>query len=328
MSNTADPTPGALSPTALGIQAALISGDPGLAYSLVSRLMEEGVAFDQILFDVLAPLQHDIGTRWLQAEYRIADEHAASAAVETLLALFAGTFETPAEGTHVVVSCAEGEDHSLPARMVAAYLIYLGWRVTFLGATLPAADLGAFLDEHQPAALLLSCTAHGNLLGARACIKAAHRAGVPVIAGGFAFGANSHRAEALGADGWVPDPRQLEHLLDSWDPDLAAAEAKVLTDEDAIMLADALPGLIETAVTEELGGVSVAPTRADLSLLGESLTAAVLLNDRSLIDDFVTWHQTRHQAHTDVLPTNSLLGTLSKCLPSSATRAQAMLARR
>ncbi len=173
MTQIADESPAAQSAATLGIQAALLAGDPGLAYGLISELMAEGVSFDQLLFEVLAPLQRDVGTRWLRSDYRIAEEHAASAAVETVVALLAGAFDMPDDGLHVVVACAEGDDHSLPARMVAAYLTYLGWRVTFLGATLPAHDLTAYLGDEQPAAPLLSCTSTANLIGARAPLSGA-----------------------------------------------------------------------------------------------------------------------------------------------------------
>ena len=112
--------------------------------------MDEGVPFDAVLFDYLGPVQREVGSRWQQADYRIAEEHAASTTTETVIALLAGSFDMDEAAPHVVVACAQGDTHSLPARMVSAYLTYLGWRVTFLGATLPAADLGAFLADEQP----------------------------------------------------------------------------------------------------------------------------------------------------------------------------------
>jgi methanogenic corrinoid protein MtbC1 len=321
----ADRAFGVQSLEALGIQSALLEGDAGLAYRLVSDLMADGVSFDQILFDVLAPLQRDVGARWLRADYRIAEEHAASAAVETVVALLAGSFDMPEEGTHVVVACAEGDNHSLPARMVAAYLTYLGWRVTFLGATLPADDLGAYLAEERPAALLLSCTATPNLLGARACIQAAHAAGVPVIAGGRAFGTDPARSRAVGADEWVGDPRRLDVLLEGWDPDIAAAEASALTDEEARDLSAALRGCVETAVATDLGGASVATTRSDLLLLGATLVSAVLTDDASLVHEVLEWHRLRRSARDDLMPADDLVELLATHLPASATRAREML---
>jgi methanogenic corrinoid protein MtbC1 len=326
VSSPSDSSPGDPGSFDLGIQAALLDGDAGLAYRLVSDLMAQGVSFDKVLFDVLAPLQRDVGTRWLQADYRIAEEHAASAAVETVVALLAGSFDMPADATHVVVACAEGDDHSLPARMVAAYLSYLGWRVTFLGGTLPALDLGAFLADEPPTALVLSCAATPNLPGARASIAAAHAAGVPVVAGGRAFGHDASRALAVGADRWLADPRELESLFAGWSPDIESSEATALRSPEAAALSETLPGLIAAASAGNPGDVSPASLRADLQLLGKTLIAAVLVDDSLIIEEFVAWHRTRFGAHDDVIPTNDLIDLMTVHLPDASPQARAMLA--
>ena len=323
MARSPDAAPERHSLASLGIQTALLEGDPALAFGMVADLMAEGMPFERILFDVL---ERDVGASWLQADYRIAEEHASSAAMETVVALLAGSFDMPEEGTHAVVACAEGDDHSLPARMVAAYLAYLGWRVTFLGATLPADDLGGFLADEQPDALLLSGTTTPNLTGARACVRAAHAAGVPVIAGGRAFGGDGSRAAAVGADLWIGDARDLDHALDGWAPDIAATEAAAAPDAEPVELAETLPGLIEGAVAQDPGTATIGSVRADLRLLGNTLAAAVLVDDAEIVSDHLAWHRVRHGAHQDVIATDDLVRTLHGALPDWAVRAREMLA--
>ena len=324
MTQLADESPAAQSAASLGIQAALLAGDPGLAYGLISELMGDGVSFDQLLFEVLAPLQRDVGTRWLRADYRIAEEHASSAAVETVVALLSGSFDMPDDGLHVVVACAEGDDHSLPARMVAAYLTYLGWRVTFLGATLPAHDLTAYLTDERPAALLLSCTSTANLLGARAGVRGAHEAGIPVVAGGRAFGNDASRARAIGADEWVGDPKMLDLIGESaWD--IAAAESQALPDDEATALAETVPALVEAAIAAEPLDVSVTSAREDLLLLGRTLAAAVLVDDPTVLDEVLEWHRLRNRTQTDVMPTDELIARFVAQLPAAAPKAREML---
>ena len=324
MTQLADESPAAQNAASLGIQSALLAGDPGLAYGLISELMADGVSFDQLLFEVLAPLQRDVGTRWLRADYRIAEEHASSAAVETVVALLAGSFDMPEDGLHVVVACAEGDDHSLPARMVAAYLTYLGWRVTFLGATLPAHDLTAYLTDERPEALLLSCTSTANLIGARACVRGAHQAGIPVVAGGRAFGADASRARAVGADEWIGDPKMLDLIGEStWD--IAAAESQALADDDALALAESVPALVEAAIAAEPLEVSVTSARDDLLLLGRTLAAAVLVDDGTLLDELLEWHRLRHRTQGDVMPTDEMVARLTAQLPDEASKARDLL---
>lgn len=57
-------------------------------------------------------------------------------------------------------------------------------RVTVLGPSMPADQLGRRLEAGDVDVLALSCTLPTNLLGAARCVIAAHRVGVPVIAGG------------------------------------------------------------------------------------------------------------------------------------------------
>lgn len=311
----------------LGIRSALLAGDPGLAYALISDLMADGTPMDDILFDVLAPIQRDLGARWLETDYRIAQEHAASATTETVVSLLAGSFDMPLDGTHVVIACAEGESHSLPARMVAALLAYAGMRPTFLGATLPADDLGAYLADEAPAALVLSCTAVHNLLGARDCVRAAHAAGVPVLAGGRAFGMDRTRSDRIGADEWVMDPRTIPELVESWSPDIEAAEARATGETEARELEALLPGLVERIIESSDHEVAVVSLRNDLSLLGRTLVAAVLVDDPSVLEHFFEYHEALHERHDNIIDTDTLVTLLLGALPAGATTARRLLTR-
>jgi methanogenic corrinoid protein MtbC1 len=212
----------------LAILSAVTEGDVGTAFHLVRGLMDDGIGFDEILFNLLAPVQSELGRRWIQGDYLIPEEHAATTAVETLVASLTGFFDLPEDGTPVIVSCAEGESHALPGRMITAHLLFMGWRATFLGPGVPADELGTYLRDLQPEALLLTASITANLRGARASIAAAHNAGVPVLAGGQAFGPDDRLARALGADGWTADPRNIPTVLRSWNPDIAAAERDAL----------------------------------------------------------------------------------------------------
>ena len=74
--------------------AALVDGDVPLAYRLALELLGYGVPFDDIVNDVLAPVQAELGRRWAVGDLGVADEHAASAAVEDLLVRLGATAET------------------------------------------------------------------------------------------------------------------------------------------------------------------------------------------------------------------------------------------
>ena len=63
----------------LAMLAALVNGDVPLAYRIAVELLAHGVPFDDIVIDVLTPVQAELGRRWATGDLGVADEHAASA---------------------------------------------------------------------------------------------------------------------------------------------------------------------------------------------------------------------------------------------------------
>jgi methanogenic corrinoid protein MtbC1 len=284
-------------PVRLAILVAAVGGDAGAAYGRVSELLGLGVSFPDILFGVLAPLEAEVGRRWQQGDFSISEEHAVTATLETVVALLAGSFDSAPDARRVVVACAEGDVHSLAARMIAAHLVFLGWRVNFLGPSQPADDLGAYLRENPPEALVLSCTVAAALPGARASIRAAHAAGVPVLAGGHGFGADGRRARALGADAWAADPREIDALLCTWQPDPAGAERGARSGgEDDQSLLRRRAAVLARAERDLVSSGSALPTadvRAHLEFLFDSLAASVLLDDVEVVAESAAWQRAR-----------------------------------
>ena len=285
-----------ISSVRLAVTSALIDGDPGAAFHMVKGLMEQGVPFDVVLFDVVAVAHADFGTRWKDGDYRIADEHAASGAVETLVAMLAGSFDLPEDGDYIVVAAAEGDHHSLPARMASAYLLALGYRVRYLGSNMDAADLTGYLAEEAPKALLLSCAMPTLLPGARASIRAAHEAGTPVLAGGAGFGPGGVWAYPVGADAWVASPREVDEVLASWEPDIEVAEMAVPAPPEELDAISRQRREVLAAAATRSGGL---PRRLqhEQELLLSAVEAALLVDDHSVVADFAAWQSSLLASH-------------------------------
>jgi len=287
---------GAISSVRLAVTTALIDGDPGIAFHMVQNLMEQGIPFDVVLFNVIAAAHADFGTRWQKGDYRIADEHAATGAVETLVAMLAGSFDLPETGVHVVVAAAEGDHHSLPARYTSALLLSLGYRVRYLGANMDATDLAGYLADETPDALILSCAMPTLLPGARASVRAAHNAGIPVLAGGAGFGPDGTWAYAVGADAWVDSPREVDDVLTSWEPDIGVAEQLVPAPPPELgSISDHRQEVLALA-----GGLLNEPPRrlrGELDLLLAAVEAALLVDDPTLITHFIAWQGSLLSSH-------------------------------
>lgn len=274
--------------------AAVAAVDAAEASGIVLDMLDAGTAAESITTQVLAPAQVRVGQLWEQGSWSVADEHAATAVTETAFsALYAATARRGGgKGPHIVVACAEGEWHTLPARMAALAGASSGRRVTVLGPSMPADHLGRRLAAGDVDVLALSCTLPSNLLGAARCVQAAHEAGVPVLAGGRAFGTSAKRALAIGADAWSADARALA------EPPPALTGRRTVIPPEAVMLHAVDDGTIAVAHDRIVAAfprlASMTPfqeahTREDLRWMTRFTGAAVLTGDGSVLDELLTW---------------------------------------
>lgn len=286
----------------LAVTSAALAGDAGGLYNIVSRLLGDGVSFDRVLFEFLIPVERDLGTRWQQGDYLVSEEHAATAAIETVISLLAGSFDQPDDAQRVVVATTEGDDHSLAPRAIAAHLLFLGYRTLFLGANVPASDLAEYLESEEADALVLSCTMSTHLPGARAIIAGSHRAGVPVLAGGKGFGAEGQWAMDLGADAWVGSLPEVAETLETWNPDPARSESAAMSpDDDLQSLIDQWPVVVARARASmpenSIPSSKNARALSELRLALDSTISGVLVDDRSVIEDMLAWQRVTLPIH-------------------------------
>jgi diguanylate cyclase (GGDEF)-like protein/PAS domain S-box-containing protein len=265
------------------------------AVARVAGLRAAGFPVSQIVDDLLAPALVEFGRRWHHAGATVADEHAATAVVEAALAVAVSSSSgpsTPGSGTNVVMICPEGEWHSLPARMASEVMRAAGIDVIFLGASLPAAALSHFLTEHRPTALAVSCTLPANLLGAARCVVAGHDAGVPVLVGGAAFGPDSRRALAIGADAHFVRVLDALPLLVSWTRQKPLLRTTPSWDEESLTAERRLP---ELAAQAQDGLVQRSPegplprTQDNLKHVLGFAAASHLVDDPTVLSDFTAW---------------------------------------
>jgi methanogenic corrinoid protein MtbC1 len=197
------------------LDAAVAGGDVDGALTLVDDLLDEGLDPLDVV-DVIAAVQKRVGERWQSAEWSVAQEHAATAvatsALESVRRISRGV--VPERG-RIVIACAEHEWHALPAMLVSAALRSRGWHVTLLGASTPTARLNRYLQDLGPDITAVSCSVASGLPHSRAFIEASTTAGIPVLAGGAAFGPDARRAAALGATAWAPDARTAVEVVET-----------------------------------------------------------------------------------------------------------------
>jgi MerR family transcriptional regulator, light-induced transcriptional regulator len=193
--------------------AALMAGDATRARWLVDQAVEEGMPVRDVYLAVLAPALEEVGERWAAGELTVAHEHYSVAVTQGILGVLAPHIRVaPTSGRLAVVACTPGELHALGAQMVADFLEGEGWEVLSLGASAPAPDLAALVDDERPDVVALSTAVANNLEGAASALEMLHTLDEPpfVAVGGRAWRALADdRREALGADAVFADPREL-----------------------------------------------------------------------------------------------------------------------
>ncbi|WP_433081559.1 cobalamin B12-binding domain-containing protein [Dactylosporangium sp. CA-052675] len=273
----------------------LADRDAPAALRLCTELVEAGRSPVDVLLDVVAPAQQEVGRRWAAGEWTVAHEHAATAISESVaLALGARIPQPhPARG-HVVLACAEREWHGLPARLVGFALQEAGWRTTFLGASTPPNQFARFLDDVDADAVAISCSVAAALPAARRMIDASRETGLPVLVGGGAFGRDDTRAKALGATAWAPDARAAVRALESITPPPAgpSVHRRAGIDEHAelvLRFAEFRDSARRrwAAVIGEDAATPLADDALDHAL--HSLSAALLTDDSRLLREADEW---------------------------------------
>lgn len=320
-----------LSSARLALTAAALAGDSGGLYAIVSKLLGDGLPFERVLFDLLISAERDLGSRWEQGDYLVTEEHAATAAMETVISLLGGAFDQPENGAKIVIATAEGDDHSLPARALSAHLAFLGYRALFLGANVPASDLTEYLESESPEALALSCSMSTHLPGARAMIAASHRARVPVLAGGRGFGTEGQWATALGADAWAGRLEEAADILETWNPDPGRSESLARQPDNEVgRLIDEWPAIVGAARSQMTGAAVLAHKNvrllAEIGLALDSVIASMLVDDSDLTREMLVWQRNTLPKHgLDVHP--EMIEALERSLEGISVRAARVLER-
>jgi methanogenic corrinoid protein MtbC1 len=283
-------------PNVSDLVALLEQRDREQAIAEVEPLYERTGRVEEVI-ELLAATQREVGRRWQTNQWNVAQEHSATAIVDTALAVIVEHAVTPVTGAEVVVACAEGEWHVLPARMFAEQLRLAGFAPTFLGGSTPGGHLERFLAEVDPAALCISCSVPIFLPGAARSIEAGHAAGIPVLVGGAGFGTDERRAAALGADAWASHGYMAAALLVKGVTVRRPAQP-VAGRQDALALAAQRPDLVDAAMQRlqvqypPVAGYNahqLARTEEDLDYILQYVEASLLTRDERIIDEFVPW---------------------------------------
>ncbi|MDX3188025.1 cobalamin-dependent protein [Streptomyces sp. MN03-5084-2B] len=283
---------------------AVTVGDEYAAGDIVVRALGDGTDPEAVLLDVIGAVQRRVGGEWAANRLSVAQEHAATAINDRVIATFGHVLKRPEPHLgRITVACVDGEWHAMPARLLAEVLRLRGFHVDYLGAQVPAPHLVAHLHRTGPDAVALSGSLATRLPTAHATITACQAAATPVIAGGAAFGPDGRYARLLGAEAWAPDaraaadrlteplprPYAAHQPLDAL-PHLADQEYTLVTRSSGRLVKAVLAGLEERIpAMRAYTDLQRQYTAEDLAHIVEFLATALYVGDGELFTGFLTW---------------------------------------
>ncbi|MGP3753178.1 cobalamin B12-binding domain-containing protein [Streptomyces sp. IBSNAI001] len=315
--------------------AAVTDRDEHAAASVVLTALDDGVDAESVLLDVIAPVQARVGTEWAANRLSVAQEHAASAIAERVIAALAHhpAVRTAPRLGRVTVACVDQEWHVLPARLLAEVLTLRGWQVDFLGAQVPTPHLVGHLHSNGADVVALSSSIPTRLPTAHAAITACQAVGVPVLAGGAAFGPDGRHARRLGADAWEPDARSAARRIADGIAVPAAGRQQIddlphLGDQEYTLVVRSRPQLVRevlaqletrfpasAAYTEE----QREHTAQDIAHVVDYLGVALYMDDDELFTGFLAWTagilEARRVPAASLRPVLDVLGAELKDFP-------------
>ena len=111
---------------------------------------------ERFVDEVVGRVLDEVGKRWHSGTISPAHEHVASNTMRRVLTWVADAYEVVPDAPRMVVATPAGEMHELGAMSVAAAAVSEGWRVVYLGASLPARDISDAAAQVGARAVALS----------------------------------------------------------------------------------------------------------------------------------------------------------------------------
>jgi len=155
-----------------------------------------------LLERVVGPLAQRIGDLWRDGTLTAAHEHMATAVIKNFLAKNSRPYAPDGTAPVLVVGTPPGQLHELGAVMAASGAGDLGWRVVYLGTSLPAAEIAGAAVRQSARAVALSIVYPEDdpaMAGELASLRSYLPPDTAVIVGGRAAEAYDTTLKMIGA---------------------------------------------------------------------------------------------------------------------------------
>jgi MerR family transcriptional regulator, light-induced transcriptional regulator len=178
---------------------ALLNGHDQAAFQILEEIVLVRPPLGDVYLNLITPALVGIGQLWCDGKISVGLEKLASHLVLKHMERLRGMYSSDGQGLprRILVSCVEGEQHCIGARMVADLFLIEGWSVDFLGADVPTSALLETIKIRQPQLVALSVRTLIGLEHASRVLDELGTDGPKILLGG----------QAIIRNGWPQDGR-------------------------------------------------------------------------------------------------------------------------
>lgn len=174
------------------------------AKKLESILLNASAKFTQpiLIEELIVPLVYKIGDLWHSGEIRVANEHLASSIVRSFLLNLLESYSISDSAPTMISATPRGQEHELGALIAGVVAASSGWKVIYLGASLPAEEISAVVSHLNARVVALSIVYPNDDPHLKRELKKLHQllpAGVSMIVGGRAANGYLDVLDEIGA---------------------------------------------------------------------------------------------------------------------------------
>lgn len=203
--------------------------DPSVAIDYVRHLMANGVPFQDVLLELMAPAARVLGERWEQDQASFVEVALGVARMHRILREFDGVpshlWSDAGFGRHALLLPAPGELHSFGLRLVQEFLLRESWTVT----NQPVAtveELGDLVAYEFYDIVGLSLSGQTNVQAFMDSIRMIRQKSknkhVKIIVGGHLFVERPELIESCGSDAYAVDAPATVTIVNGWANQLSA----------------------------------------------------------------------------------------------------------
>jgi DNA-binding transcriptional MerR regulator/methylmalonyl-CoA mutase cobalamin-binding subunit len=157
---------------------------------------------ERALEEVAAPVLTEVGDRWQAGDMSIAHEHLVSAVIRQVVGALLQSASDDPDRPLALFATPAGERHEFGALMAAVIAATRGWRILYLGADIPAADIARAALRHRPRLVAVSVVSRDlgrQLAGELSELREALPSEATLVVGGRGFARHDSLPHELGA---------------------------------------------------------------------------------------------------------------------------------